>query len=46
LLLADVALGDALEVKKPEFITELPEGKSSTLVLGKTIPDPDKDEIG
>eukprot|EP01126_Amoeba_proteus_P027976 TRINITY_DN2767_c0_g1_i3.p1 TRINITY_DN2767_c0_g1~~TRINITY_DN2767_c0_g1_i3.p1 ORF type:complete len:739 (-),score=170.05 TRINITY_DN2767_c0_g1_i3:252-2468(-) len=46
LLLADVALGEALEVKKPTFITSLPEGKSSTLVLAKTVPDPSKEEIG
>jgi poly [ADP-ribose] polymerase len=45
LLLADVVLGEQLELKKPEFIERLPQGKSSALALAKTIPDPNKDEF-
>jgi len=44
LLLCDVAVGNPYEVKKPEFITQLPEGKQSTLVLSKMVPDPNKNE--
>jgi len=46
LLLSDVALGSSYEVKKPEYIEKLPEGKSSTLVLSKKIPDPAKADLG
>jgi len=46
LLLGDVVVGDPYKVKKPEFITQLPTGKHSTLALAKTIPDPTKDELG
>lgn len=44
MLLCDVAVGNPYEVKKPEFITQLPEGKQSTLVLSKMVPDPNKNE--
>uniref|UniRef100_A0A6B2KY06 Poly [ADP-ribose] polymerase n=1 Tax=Arcella intermedia TaxID=1963864 RepID=A0A6B2KY06_9EUKA len=46
LLLSDVVVGEPYTVKKPEYITALPEGKHSTLVLAKKIPDPTKNEIG
>lgn len=42
LLLADVVVGDPLELKKPEFVEKLPPGKNSALALAKTIPDPAK----
>lgn len=45
LLLSDVVVGDQYVVRKPEFIKTLPQGKNSTLVLAKTIPDPNKIEI-
>jgi len=46
LLLADVVVGDPYKVKKPEYMIQPPDGKHSTLVLAKTVPDPTKDELG
>jgi len=46
LLLADTVIGEPYKVKKPEYMDRPPEGKNSTLVLAKTVPDPTKDEIG
>lgn len=46
LLLCDTALGDALALSKPEYITSLPEGKSSAKALAKLQPDPTKEETG
>jgi poly [ADP-ribose] polymerase len=44
LLLCDVALGDSYQVKKPEYVEKLPDGKLSTLALSKFVPDPTKEE--
>jgi len=45
LLVSDVALGESFEVKKPQFISSLPDGKKSTLALGKIMPDEKKEEV-
>lgn len=44
MLLADVVVGDPLELKKPEYVEKLPPGKNSALALAKTVPDPSKEE--
>lgn len=44
LLLCDVALGDSYQVKKPEYVEKLPDGKLSTIALSKFVPDPTKEE--
>ena len=46
LILCDVALGESLLLNKPEYITQLPEGKQSAKALAKFQPDPTKEEVG
>jgi poly [ADP-ribose] polymerase len=46
LLICDTALGESLELNRPEFITKLPDGKSSAKALAKFQPDPTKAEVG
>lgn len=46
LVLCDTALGDPLLLNRPEYITELPEGKHSAKALAKFQPDPSKEEVG
>lgn len=44
-MLCDVALGDSYQVKKPEYVEKLPDGKLSTIALSKFVPDPTKEEV-
>jgi poly [ADP-ribose] polymerase len=46
LLLCDTAVGETYDVKKPEYIESLPDGKHSTHALSKLMPDPAGDEVG
>jgi poly [ADP-ribose] polymerase len=46
LLLCDTAVGETYDIKKPEYVTELPDGKLATHALSKIIPDPTKNEVG
>eukprot|EP01130_Rhizamoeba_saxonica_P009154 TRINITY_DN3719_c0_g1_i5.p1 TRINITY_DN3719_c0_g1~~TRINITY_DN3719_c0_g1_i5.p1 ORF type:complete len:705 (+),score=155.07 TRINITY_DN3719_c0_g1_i5:287-2401(+) len=45
LFLCDTVVGDSYEVKKPTYLSDetLPEGKQSTMVLSKYVPDPAED---
>lgn len=46
LVLCDTALGEALDLVKPEYISQLPEGKSSAKALARFQPDPTKEQLG
>jgi poly [ADP-ribose] polymerase len=46
MLLCDTALGEPLLLNRPEYITELPEGKQSAKALARFQPDPTKEELG
>lgn len=46
LVLCDTALGETLDLVKPEYISQLPEGKSSAKALARFQPDPTKEQVG